>query len=85
LARLEELEGAKVALDSVIFIYALEGNPVFGELAKKILQSIEQGKCQGFVIANIRFPYMKDDFGLRGNTKFLVGCRTAHHPRKRKF
>lgn len=48
MARLEELNGAKVALDSVIFIYALEGNPVFGERAKKVLQSIEQGKCQGF-------------------------------------
>jgi predicted nucleic acid-binding protein len=48
LARLEQLDGARVALDSVIFIYALEGNPVFGERAKQILQSIERGKCQGF-------------------------------------
>lgn len=48
MARLEDLDGARVALDSVIFIYALEGNPVFGKQAKKILQTIEQGKCQGF-------------------------------------
>ena len=35
-------------MDSAIFIYALEGNPVFGERAKKILQAIERGTYQGF-------------------------------------
>ncbi|MGB3208402.1 MAG: type II toxin-antitoxin system VapC family toxin [Crinalium sp.] len=48
MARLEELVGAKVALDTVIFIYALEGNPEFGDRAVKILEMIEQGKCRGF-------------------------------------
>lgn len=47
MAGLEELEGTIVALDSVIFIYALEGNPEFGGLARKIFEMIEQGKCQG--------------------------------------
>lgn len=47
MARLEELAGAKVALDTVIFIYALEGNPEFGDRAIKILEMIEQGKCRG--------------------------------------
>ena len=48
MARLEELEGAKIALDSVIFIYALEGNREFGDRVLKIFEAIEQGKCQGF-------------------------------------
>jgi len=48
MARLEQLTGAKVALDTVIFIYALEGNPDFGDRAIKILEIIEQGRCRGF-------------------------------------
>ncbi len=36
MARLEDIEGAKVALDSVIFIYALEGNQEFGDRVLKI-------------------------------------------------
>ncbi|MDY6804274.1 MAG: type II toxin-antitoxin system VapC family toxin [Cyanobacteriota bacterium] len=48
MARLKEIEGHKIALDSVIFIYALEGNPEFGDRALKILEAIEQGRCQGF-------------------------------------
>jgi len=48
MARLEQLTGAKVALDTVIFIYALEGNPDFGDRAIKILEMIEQGRCRGF-------------------------------------
>ena len=48
MARLEELEGAKIALDSVIFIYALEGNQEFGDRVLKIFETIERGKCQGF-------------------------------------
>lgn len=31
MARLEELEGTQIALESVIFIYALEGNAQFGD------------------------------------------------------
>jgi hypothetical protein len=34
MARLDDLDGVAIALDSVIFIYALEGNPEFGELAR---------------------------------------------------
>jgi len=48
MARLNEIEGKKIALDTVIFIYALEGNKEFGELAKSCLEAIEQGKCRGF-------------------------------------
>ena len=48
MARLEELQGAKIALDSVIFIYALEGNLEFGNRAIKIFEMIENGSCQGF-------------------------------------
>ncbi|MDE5107799.1 MAG: hypothetical protein O4808_12290, partial [Trichodesmium sp. St17_bin3_1_1] len=48
MARLEELQGAKIALDSVIFIYALEGNLEFGNRAIKIFEMIEKGSCQGF-------------------------------------
>ncbi len=48
MARLEDLEGKKIALDTVVFIYALEGNPEFGSLAIAVLEAIEQGKCKGF-------------------------------------
>ncbi|NEO27497.1 MAG: type II toxin-antitoxin system VapC family toxin [Kamptonema sp. SIO4C4] len=48
MARLENLEGAKIALDTVIFIYALEDNPDFGKMATKIFEKIEEGRIQGF-------------------------------------
>lgn len=64
MARLEDLEGVAIALDSVIFIYALEGNLEFGELARKILQMIEQGKCRGFacdlVLAELMVKPLRD-------------------------
>lgn len=47
MARLADLDGLTIALDSVIFIYALEGNREFGEVARKVFELIEQGKCQG--------------------------------------
>jgi predicted nucleic acid-binding protein len=46
-ARLRDISGKKIALDTVIFIYALEGNSQFGESAARILQSIEYGECRG--------------------------------------
>ena len=48
MARLAHLEGKDIALDTVVFIYALEGNREFGERAIKIFEMIEQGICQGF-------------------------------------
>ena len=48
MARLNEIQGKKIALDTVIFIYALEGNVEFGDSTKKIFESIEQEKCRGF-------------------------------------
>ncbi|MGK7878151.1 MAG: type II toxin-antitoxin system VapC family toxin [Xenococcaceae cyanobacterium] len=48
MARREELEGAKIGLDTVVFIYALEGNPQFGDVAREILETIEEGRCRGY-------------------------------------
>lgn len=48
MAGLNDLDGKKITLDTVVFIYALEGNDQFGERAKQIFTAIEQGKCQGF-------------------------------------
>ena len=45
MARLNEIQGKKIALDTVMFIYALEGNVKFGDSTKKIFESIEQEKC----------------------------------------
>lgn len=46
-SRLELLANRVVALDTAIFIYALEGHPEFGKVALNLLQQIEGGKVQG--------------------------------------
>lgn len=33
MARLTDLQGCRVGLDTVVFIYALEGHPTFGDRA----------------------------------------------------
>ena len=48
MARLTEVTGKRIALDTVVFIYALEGNHEFGKFSKSCLEAIEQGKCRGF-------------------------------------
>ncbi|MDJ0536378.1 MAG: type II toxin-antitoxin system VapC family toxin [Xenococcaceae cyanobacterium MO_207.B15] len=48
MARLNEINSKKIALDTVVFIYALEANDEFGELAKQIFVAIEQEECRGF-------------------------------------
>lgn len=48
MARLDEIKGKKIALDTVVFIYALEGNNKFGKRAEQIFVAIEQGECKGF-------------------------------------
>ena len=45
MARLNKINGKKIALDTVVFIYTLEGNLEFGDCAKTIFEAIEQGKC----------------------------------------
>jgi len=66
MARLDDLHGVMIALDSVIFIYALEGNPEFGELARKVLEMIEQGQCQGvasdLVLAELMVKPLRDGY-----------------------
>jgi len=63
MARLEELEGAKIAQESVIFIYALEGNAEFGDRVIKIFEAIEQGKCQAFACALVLAELMVKPLG----------------------
>ena len=48
MSRLNKINGKKIALDTVIFIYALEGNEKFGEGTKQIFTAIEKGECRGF-------------------------------------
>ena len=48
MARLNGINGKKIALDTVVFIYTLEGNFEFGDRAKTIFEAIEQGKCKGY-------------------------------------
>ena len=48
MARLSEINDKKIALDTVIFIYALEGNREFGECATSIFSTIERKECRGF-------------------------------------
>ncbi len=46
MARLTLLNNKVVALDSVIFIYALENHPEFGEISLEVFENIEQGLLQ---------------------------------------
>ena len=43
MARLTDLHGCKVGLDTAVFIYALEGHVTFGTPATKLFEQIEQG------------------------------------------
>ena len=43
MARLTDLHGCKVGLDTAVFIYALEGHVTFGTPATKLFERIEQG------------------------------------------
>jgi hypothetical protein len=56
MARLEDIEGAKVALDSVIFIYALEGNQEFGDRVLKIFETIEHKRLNKTRAIAFLFP-----------------------------
>lgn len=44
-AHLTEVE--RVALDTVLFIYAFERHPQYGARAQVIFQALEEGRCQG--------------------------------------
>lgn len=46
MARLTDLHGCKVGLDTVVFIYALEGHPIFGDRATQLFEQIEQGSIK---------------------------------------
>lgn len=48
MARLNGMIGKKVALDTVVSIYTLEGNSVFGDRQAEIFEEIEQNRCQGY-------------------------------------
>lgn len=41
MARLDDFDGKKITLDTVVFIYALEGNDQFGKRVKQIFTAIE--------------------------------------------
>lgn len=43
MARLADLKGCKVGLDTVVFIYALDNHPTFGDRATKLFEQVEQG------------------------------------------
>ena len=43
MARLADLQGCRVGLDTVVFIYALEGHPTFGDRAIQLFERIEKG------------------------------------------
>jgi predicted nucleic acid-binding protein len=44
---LGELRGRRVLLDTSIWIYHLEANPEFGEMAGKVITALERGVFQG--------------------------------------
>jgi len=48
MARLADLHGKKVGLDTVVFIYALEGHAEFGNRATALFEQIEAGEIKGF-------------------------------------
>ena len=43
MARLTDLQGCRVGLDTVVFIYALEGHPIFGDRAIQLFEHVERG------------------------------------------
>ncbi len=43
MAQLADLQGHKIGLDPVVFIYALEDHPTFGDRATQLFEQIEQG------------------------------------------
>lgn len=63
-SRLNKIKGKKIGLDTVVFIYALEGNKKFGESTKQIFIAIEKGECRGFasdlVLAELMVKPLRD-------------------------
>ncbi|NJL82325.1 MAG: type II toxin-antitoxin system VapC family toxin [Chloroflexaceae bacterium] len=48
MAGLTDLAGQRVGLDTVIFIYALEGNPKLGRAALEVFSQLEGGLFRGY-------------------------------------
>jgi predicted nucleic acid-binding protein len=48
MARLEDLDGKKVGIDTVVFVYFLEGHPEMGNCARRLFQKIESGSIDAF-------------------------------------
>lgn len=47
MARLANLQGKKVGIDTVIFIYLLEGHSEFGSCSRELFRLIEHGTIKG--------------------------------------
>jgi predicted nucleic acid-binding protein len=62
----KKLKGHKVALDTMVFIYAFENHPSYLSLVKPLLHEIEQGEMEGVtstltVAECLVQPYKKKD------------------------
>ena len=96
--RSNKINSKKIALDTVIFIYALEGNNKFGKCTKQILTAIEKGECRGFasdlVLAELMVkplregkPKIAEEYALElpnfPNLKFLAPTRDINYYRSK--
>ena len=51
-ARIGELrrrlrQAGRIGVDSMVFIYLIEDHPKYAELARAVLEAVEQGECEG--------------------------------------
>lgn len=75
--------GERVFVDSNILTYHLLNHPIYGIACRNLIQSIQDGKCQGFitpiVISETLFNFIKADifrmYGIRpGQVASFVKC-----------
>jgi predicted nucleic acid-binding protein len=70
MARLSDLQGCRGGFDTVVFIYALEGHPIFGDRAIQWFERIERGMIKAsacdLVLAEISAVALKEKYGFTG-------------------
>lgn len=79
---LKALRGQTVALDTMIFIYAFEGYPVYGPFLRAFFQAVEKGKIEAAtstitITECLVQPYRQRDMALAA--KYMILFRNFPH------
>ena len=79
---LKDLKGRKIALDTMIFIYAFEEHPAYASLVKAFFFALERGEMEAVtsvvtITECLTQPYRRKDFALAA--QYMVLFRNFPH------